>query len=155
VGSDVTGKVRFTALQTGKIDADPDKFLHATLSVDIVSTDRRYPQLIISDQPAPVQEGFGNPNQNSLLVQPIQGPSTRIEVQAIHGLVNGNPWDVNNQADAHVLVRPDTGDSSEYVIAADPAIDRHMGVDRLTRFDVYVSSNRLYFFLDGLPAGCT
>ena len=25
----------------------------------------------------------------------------------------------------------------------------------MTRFDVYVSSDRAYFFLDGAPAGCT
>ena len=30
-----------------------------------------------------------------------------------------------------------------------------MGADRMTRFDVYVSSSRAYFFLDGAPAGCT
>ena len=155
MGSDVTGKVRFTALQTATVDTDPNVFLHATMSVDIVSTDRRYPQLIISDQPAPVQEGLENPDNNTLVFQAIQGPATRIELQAIHGLVNGRMWDVNNQAKNHVLVRPDLSDAANVQIAADPAIDQHMGVDRLTRFDVYVSSNRAYLFLDGLPAGCT
>lgn len=154
-GSDVTGKVRFTALQTANVDSDPNKFLHATMSVDVVSTDRRYPQLIISDQPAPVQEGMENPNGNTLLFQAIQGPATRIELQAIHGLVNGHGWDVNNQAKNHVFVRPDTSQNAEYIIAQDPAIDHHMGQDRMTRFDVYVSSNRVYFFLDGLPSGCS
>jgi hypothetical protein len=154
-GSDVTGKVRFTALQMAKVDADPTKFLHATMSVDIVSTDRRYPQLIISDQPAPVQEGLATPSNNTLLFQAIGGPPTRIELQAIHGLVNGHSWDVNNQAPAHVLVRPDFSNGAASVIAPDEAIDHHMGVDRMTRFDVYVSSERAYFFLDGAPAGCT
>ncbi len=154
-GSDVTGKVRFTARQTANVDPDPTKFLHATMSVDIVSTDRRYPQMIISDQPAPVQEGFSNPNNNSLLFQAIQGPGTRIELQAIHGLVNGHPWDVNNQAPEHVLVQPDFSNHPDAVVAADQPIDEHMGADRMTRFDVYVSSDRAYFFLDGAPAGCT
>ncbi len=110
---------------------------------------------IISDQPAPVQEGFANPSGNSLLLQAIQGPGTRVELQAIHGLVNGHPWDVNNQAPEHVLVRPDFSNNADAVIAPDPAIDEHMGADRMTRFDVYVSSSRAYFFLDGAPAGCT
>jgi hypothetical protein len=154
-GSDVTGKIRFTAMQTAQIDADPTKFLHATMSVDIVSTDRRYPQLIISDQPPPVQEGLSNPNNNTLLFQAIQGPGTRIELQAIHGLVNGHSWDVNNQAPEHVFVQPDFSAGSQSAVEPDAPIDTHMGVDRMTRFDVYVSSAQAYFFLDGVPAGCT
>ncbi len=154
-GSDVTGKVRFTARQLASVDPDPTKFLHATMSVDIVSTDRRYPQMIVSDQPAPVQEGFANPANNTLLFQAIQGPGTRVELQAIHGLVNGHGWDVNNQAPQHVLVQPDFSNNPDAVIAPDAPIDEHMGADRMTRFDVYVSSQRAYFFLDGAPAGCT
>jgi hypothetical protein len=154
-GSDVTGKVRFTARQMASVDADPSRFLHATMSVDIVSTDRRYPQMIISDQPPPVQEGFSNPNGNSLLFQAIQGPGTRIELQAIHGLVNGHSWDVNNQAPQHVFVQPDFSNHADAVIAPDQAVDEHMGADRMTRFDVYVSFDRAYFLLDGAPAGCT
>ena len=72
-GSDVTGKVRFTARQLANVDTDPTRFVHATMSVDIVSTDRRYPQLILSDQPAPVQEGMANPDSNTLLFQAIRG----------------------------------------------------------------------------------
>jgi hypothetical protein len=154
-GSDVTGKVRFTARQLANVDTDPTRFVHATMSVDIVSTDRRYPQLILSDQPAPVQEGMANPDSNTLLFQAIEGPGPRIELQAIHGLVNGHPWDVNNQAPNHVFVQPDFSNNPQTVIAPDQPIDEHMGVDRMTRFDVYVSSQRAYFFLDGAPAGCT
>jgi hypothetical protein len=154
-GSDVTGKVRFTARKLANVDSDPTKFLHATMSVDIVSTDRRYPQLILSDQPAPVQEGLSNPNNNTLLFQAIQGPGTRVELQAIHGLVNGHGWDVNNQAPEHVFVQPDFSNGAQTLIAPDQPIGDHMGVDRMTRFDVYVSSQRAYLFLDGAPAGCT
>src|SRR5262249_51386788 len=111
---DVTGKVRFTALEKATVDTDPAKFLHATVSMDIVSTGRRYTQIILSDQDAPVQEGFANPSNNSLIVQPIGGPSTHIEAQAIHGLVgkdaNAGPWDVNNQAPAHVFIDFDAYD---------------------------------------------
>jgi hypothetical protein len=153
-GQDVTGKMRFTALQKATIDADPNKFLHATMSVDIMSTDRRYPQLIISDQSAPVQEGLTNPNNNTLLIQPIQGPSMRVEAQAIHGLVNGHPWDVNNQAHEHQFINTDVDQMANVVVSTEPPFD-HAGMDRMTRFDVYVSSERTYLFFDGTPAGCT
>lgn len=154
---DTTGKVRFTALQKAQIDADPEKFLHVTMSVDIVSTDRRYPQLIISDQDAPVQEGLNNANQNSLLVQSIIGPSSRIEAQAIHGLVGTGtvgPWDVNNQAPSHAFMDFDNYDVKTGRPPTDPAFE-HSGVDEMTRFDVYVSSSRMYLLFDGKPAGCS
>ena len=156
---DVTGKVRFTALDKAKIDTDPNRYLHATMSVDIVSTDRRYPQLIISDQDAPVQEGFSNPDNNSLIVQSIGGPSSRIEAQAIHGLFGTGampaPWDVNNQAPAHVFIDFDAYDNDGSHRPPTEAALEHSGVDRLTRFDVYVSTSRMYLLLDGTPAGCT
>jgi hypothetical protein len=154
VASDTTGKLRFTARTKGNIDTDPNKYLHATMSVDIVSTDRRYPQLIISDQDAPVQEGFANPNNNSLLVQPIQGPSMRLEIQAFHGLVAGlvGSWDVNNQAPEHRLI-----DYDNYMLDAQPSDPpfEHAGMDRMTKIDVFVSSQRLYAFMDDQPAGCS
>jgi hypothetical protein len=157
---DVTGKVRFTATEKATMDTDPAKYLHTTMSVDIVSTDRRYPQLIISDQDAPVQEGFANPNNNSLLVQSIGGPASRIEAQAIHGLYGAggatpSPWDVNNQFPAHVFLDFDAydGDDSRRPPAL-PAFE-HSGVDRMTKFDVYASSSQVYVFVDDTPAGCT
>jgi hypothetical protein len=153
-GSDVTGKVRFTALRMADVDSNPAKFLHVTMAVDIMSTDRRYPQMIISDQKAPVQEGMSNPNHNTLLVQPIEGPSMRIEAQAIHGLVNGQSWDVNNQAPEHRFIDYDNNVGNDgRPSPAEPPFE-HAGMDRLTRFDVYVSSQRTYVFFDGAPAGC-
>jgi hypothetical protein len=149
-GSDVTGKIRFTALQ--KTTVNPSTFLHVTMSVDIVTTDRRYPQLLISDQDAPVQEGLANANNNTILVQPILGPSMRFETQVIHGLINGKSWDVNNQAPHHAFIDYDT--ASVPTGPTDPPLE-HAGMDRLTTFDVYVSSQRMYAFFDGKPAGCT
>jgi hypothetical protein len=153
-GQDTTGKVRFTALQKANVNSDPTLFLHATMSVDIMSTDRRYPQLIISDQDAPVQEGLAKPNNNTLLIQPITGPSMRIEAQAIHGLVNGSAWDVNNQAPEHRFIDYDMPQAATVTLPTEPPFE-HAGPDRMTKFDVYVSSQRVYLFLDGTPAGCT
>ena len=150
-GQDVTGKVRLTALQKATVQDDPNKFLHVTWSVDIVGTDRRYPQLIVSDQDIPVQSGLANPANNSLLVQSIDGPSMRLEAQAIHGLVNGTPWDINNQAPGHIFL----GGRYDQVIRPTEPLFEHAGMDRMTKFDVYVSSQRLYVLFDGTPAGCT
>jgi hypothetical protein len=122
--------------------------------VNTVGTDRRYPQLIVSDQPEPIQDGFANANSNSLLVQPILGPSMRLEAEAFHGLFNGKPWAVNNQAPEHVLIDYDKGsNSSALVPPADPPFE-HAGMDRMTKYDAYLSSNLLYVFMDGAPAGC-
>ncbi|HEY2408687.1 MAG TPA: hypothetical protein VGI10_21930 [Polyangiaceae bacterium] len=152
-GSDVTGKIRMTARTKGSIDADPNVFLHATMSVNIVSTDRRYPQMIISDQDAPIQESFTNPNNNTVIVQPIQGPSMRLEVQAFHGLVAGlvGSWDVNNQAPEHRLIDYETEG-----VSAQPSDSpfEHAGMDRMTKFDVFLSSSRVYVLMDNQPAGC-
>ncbi len=147
--SDAAGKVRFTARRKATVDPDASKYLHVTLSMDIVSTDRRFPQLIISDQDAPVQEGLANPDNNTLLVQPTQGPPMRFEVQAIHGLVGGKPWDADNEAPEHRFIDPGA--------APLEPVDwpfEHAGMDRLTRFDVYVSSQQIYSFMDGKPSGC-
>jgi hypothetical protein len=93
-----------------------------------------------------------------LIVQSINGPAARIELQAIHGLFGGNgmagPWDVNNQAPAHAFLDFDSYDDSTGRPPTNPAFE-YSGVDRLTRFDVYASSSRLYLLLDGAPAGCT
>ncbi|MEO7036968.1 MAG: hypothetical protein ABI548_23665 [Polyangiaceae bacterium] len=154
-GADVTGKLRITARTKAKIDSDPNKYLHATMSVDIMSTDRRYPQLIISDQNAPVQEGLANAGSNTVLVQPILGPSMRVEVQAFHGIVGGvGPWDVNNQAPEHRLIDYDTQDGTTTFQPNEPPFE-HAGMDRMTKFDVFLSSQRIYVFMDGQPAGCT
>jgi hypothetical protein len=162
-GQDVTGSVRLTAPQKATMAVDPTKFLQITWTVNTVSTGRRYPQLIVSDQPPPVQDGFANANSNTLLVQTRLGPSMLFEVQAFHGLVNGKPWAVNNQSTIHAIIDYDTwsGDfngipssaTGEVIPPADPPFE-HAGIDRMTRYDAYISSGLLYLFMDGAPAGC-
>jgi hypothetical protein len=156
-GQGVTGKVRLSPLEQASIDPDPTKFLHITWSVTMTGSDRRYPQLLVSDRPAPVQEGLADPNNDTLIIQTIQGPSMRIEVQAVHGVLNGIAWDANNQGAFHALVdydNPNQTDGGAPASAPEPPFE-HSGVDRMTRFDAYVSSDRVYLFLDGTPAGCT
>lgn len=148
---DVTGKLRFSALQKANVDADRTKFLHLTWSVDIVGTGRRYPQMIVSDRDAPVQDKFADPDQNTLLIQTIQGPQMRFETQAIHGLAaNGKPWDINNQATSHIFL----GNREDDVMRPSDPIFEHAGMDRITTFDAYISNERLYVYFDGQAAGC-
>jgi hypothetical protein len=161
---DVTAAARFTAPQTATIATDPSKFLEVTWSVNTVSTDRRYPQLIVTDQPTPIEDGFANPNSNNLLIQTKTGPSMLLEVEAFHGLVNGRPWAVNNQAPIHGLIDYDTWittggnptaptGSPQPIPPADPPFE-HAGMDRMTRYEAFISAGELYVFMDGAPAGC-
>ena len=170
VGQDVTAFARYTAPQTANFPSDPSQYLQVTWSVNTVSTDRRYPQLIVSDQPSPVQDGLANPNSNTVLIQTRFGTSMLVEVEAFHGLVNGEPWEVNNQAPPHDLVDYETWNcvdgsncvggnpssptgSAQPIPPADPPFE-HAGMDRMTRYDAFISANQLYLFMDGAPAGC-
>ncbi len=166
VAQDVTGSLRLTAPQQATMNTDPTKFLHVTWSVKTVSTDRRYPQLIISDQPTPVQDGFANANSNTLLIQTKQGPSMILEVEAFSGLVNGKPWAVNNQSPIHGVIDYDTWNGNAAGLPTSPTGSpppippadspfEHAGMDRMTKYDAFVSSSVLYVFQDGAPAGCT
>jgi hypothetical protein len=162
VGQDVTGTLRFTVPKKANVDTDPSKFLKITWSVNTVSTDRRYPQLILTDQSPPVQDDFSNPNSNFLLIQTRFGPSMHVEVQAFHGLVNGKPWAVNNQATMiHNIIDVDgwagnfngTPSTARPIPPAEPPFE-HAGMDRMTKYVAFVSSSTLYLFMDDAPAGC-
>ena len=111
--------------------------------------------MIISDQPAPVQEGLSNPDNNTLLIQPITGPSMRVEAQAIHDACQQDPMG-RQQSIAFPYVLPSGNADNQNnapLTPAEPAFE-HSGADRLTRFDAFVSSKRVYLFMDGGPAGC-
>ena len=142
-GSDVTGKVRFTARQLAKIDPD-QRTSSCTQRCPSISC-RRTVATRSSSSPISLRrfkKGSQNPNGNSLLFQAIGGPANRIELQAIHGLVNGRSWDVNNQAPAHILVQFRTFRTSPFRKRSSrrtsPLIS-HTGQDRMTRFDVFTS----------------
>jgi hypothetical protein len=147
------GKGQFTALKKAQIDADPSKYLHVAFSANSASTLRRYPQLIVSDQDPPSGVGLENPDNNTLIFEPRGGPLVTLLLFAVHGLTNGHPWAVDNPEtqNGHVLDEPDP---SGVPSALDPPFE-HVGADRMTKYDVYVSSSRFYAFLDGKPAGCT
>jgi hypothetical protein len=166
-GQDVTGRLRFSALQTATVASST--YLHVTMSVNTVSSTRRYPQFIVSDQPLPVDctqtfcgggNGIGNANSNSIIVQVFDGPAMQLEAEAFHGLVDGAPWNVNNQAPSHDFVDSDPNGSltDPQFAALSPVADppfEHAGMDRMTKIDAFISTQRMYVFMDGQPAGCS
>jgi hypothetical protein len=167
-GQDVTGRMRFNALQPATVAADA--YLHVTMSVNIVSSDRRYPQLVITDEPLPNDcynqqycgggNGIGTSDSNTIIVQTIGGPSMRFESEIFHGLVSGAPWNVNNQATEHPFLDSDPNNGltdarfAALSTSGDPPFE-HAGMDRMTRWDAFLSTQRMYVFFDGAPAGCT
>jgi hypothetical protein len=144
--ADTNGKIRLTP----KVDAAiaDDTFLHARMDVDTVSTDRRYPQMLISDQPWPVQQNL--PLGNTIVVQTRLGPHSPTQAQIEY--CDHRNWDVNDQCPLwNLYVLED--DAGEF-LAPQVELNGIGGVDRTVLFDVYASTSRVYLFLNGAPYGC-
>jgi hypothetical protein len=143
--ADTNGKFRATPKTLATLSAD--KFVHATAAVDAVSSDRRYPQIWISDQKAPVQDNMMN--GGTIVVQTRGGITSPIvaEIQFCDHRV----WDVNNQCPLWELLR--LNDGTDFLSPREE-INGIDGVDRTILFDVYASTSRVYLFTNGLPYGC-
>jgi hypothetical protein len=140
------GKLRATPKQRATLDGDT--FIHATMEVDAVSSDRRYPQMLISDAEWPVQANL--PTSHTVVVQTrggVGGP-TYGEIQ----FCDERDWDVNNQCPSYDLYVLRDGDTE--FLAPQHEVNGLTGVDRTIVFDAYVSSERVYLFLNGSPHGC-
>jgi hypothetical protein len=148
VAADTPGKFRLTAGKMGEIS--DDKYLYATMEVNAFTTSRRYPQFIISDQPGPVQWNLAN--GSSLVIQTFGEWPYVYEVE----YCDHRPWDVNNQcprADLYHVYEAGSTDSVKSLLPNAEVGDR-TGVDRATHFEIWVSSKRIYTYLDGQPYGC-
>lgn len=150
VAGDTNGKYRITANQMGNMDAST--FLHATMEVDSYSTQRRYPQILISDQPAPVQ--YTLDQGHTLIVQPRSegGPDLDWPLDYQLEICNLRTWDVNNQCplyDFHHL-----GTDAAAKLAPNDEVGEHASVDHRVVWDVYASTKRVYLFLDRRPYAC-
>jgi hypothetical protein len=144
-GADTAGQVRMTAKPTATMTADT--FLHATMGVTTMSSARRYPQIIISDQvdtPAWISTRQGTGGK-FLVLQPINDWPTDLQVQ----VCNGRPWAVNDQCPHFDMfhVSPDK---------LPPVLEmgERASEDGLNRFEIYVSTSKAYVFFDGQPYGC-
>jgi hypothetical protein len=149
------------------------KFLHARMSVDVPSTGRRYPQLMITTakvlNPGDVQPLDSVPLHARLGPMPFDmgappGPDRSIIVQPFGGFHQLNiefcdqrGWGVSAQCPQANIYGNHAGD-----YAAEwkepwlpvPVVGDVAGFDRPVQFDVYASTERVYLFMDEKPAGC-
>ena len=144
--ADTNGKLRITPKARATLAADT--FVHASMEVDMVSTQRRYPQLLISDQDWPVQDNLEK--GSTVLIQTFGGITMPIEGQI--QFCDHRTWDVNNQCPMYDLYRLGEGDAR--FLSPHPEVNGFSGVDRTLRFDLYVSTSRAYLFTGGKPYGC-
>jgi hypothetical protein len=140
VSADVNGKIRLTAQK--KATLSRDTFLHVTMEVDIIATPRRYPQILISDQAAPVQANLVH--GKTLIVQPKDSTPTLMQVQ----ICDHRHWEVNDQCP----MLP-TLSAAVQPVARVPA--ELAGTDYSAKLDVYVSTQRVYLFMNDAPYSCT
>jgi hypothetical protein len=151
-GADRTGKFRLTPLQKANLAAG--SYVHATMEVDAFSTERRYPQILISTADAPVQTINVAPNldnmtnASTLVVQAFDSWPTRVDIQAC---IN-RTWDVNGQCPRY---KSDWAtDFSTQAQPPAPVIGELETGDKRVRFDVWASTSKVYFMIDGKPAAC-
>jgi hypothetical protein len=144
--ADTGGKFRLTPKQKANMDAST--FLHVTMEVNMVSTGRRYPQILISDQDAPVQ--YNMPNGNTLIVQTFSDWPNTYEVQ----VCDHRDWDVNNQCPEYETFRVESSSGDVQSLAPVPEVGELSGSDHRVAFDVYASTKRVYLFLEKQPYAC-
>ena len=149
---DTNGKYRLTAKQKAKMDSST--FLHVTMEVDAYTTARRYPQILISDQEAPVQ--YGLVNGHTVVVQPFGEIGQDIDWPIDYQIevCNLRTWDVNNQCPVYDLYHLKDGSGATVHLAPNDEVGEHASVDHRVVFDVYASTQRTYLFLDGKAYAC-
>ncbi|HLK37278.1 MAG TPA: hypothetical protein VKU41_11040, partial [Polyangiaceae bacterium] len=153
VSGDVNGKYRLTPKQKGTVSAD--SFLHVTMEADAYSTGRRYPQFLVSDQDIPVQ--YNLPNGHTLVIQtraPGAGIPANYPVNYELQICNKRNWDVNNQCPVYDLYHINDSSGNALHIAPGDEVGEHASVDHRIQFDAYISSQRVYLFLDNQPYAC-
>jgi hypothetical protein len=152
VGADTNGKYRLTALQ--KATMNDATYLHATMEVDGVSSTRRYPQLIISDQDIPVQYNLASGHSLVVQLRALTTPMYDYPVNYELQICSLRTWDVNNQCPGYDLYDRVGSDGAILGTLPGDEVSEHVTADRRTLFDVYASTQRVYLFLDGQPYAC-
>jgi hypothetical protein len=140
---DTNGKVRIQPKQAAQLN--DATFIHATMSIDSVTTHRRYPQMLVSDQTYPVQENMQK--GNTVVVETISSWPPELQIQVCDHAM----WDVNAQCPHYNLFRQDAADTP---VPPVPYLGEHTTTDRTNLYDFYVSTSRAYIFFDGQPYGC-
>jgi hypothetical protein len=135
-------------------------YLHVVLEASSFTTDRRYPQIIVSQQDLLTSQWLlADSNDTNPAVQPVlilqpfdQGDKT-LEIQ----LCNGRPWDVNNQCPSFQLEKLDPTPGQQSATARftpHPELFDHLQDDDSARYDLYLSTEKAYVLFEGQPYGC-
>jgi hypothetical protein len=151
VGADVGGKFRMTPNTKANLAADT--YLHITMEASSFTTARRYPQIFVSDAEPPVQ--WNLPTANTVVIETFPDQDAiNWPAALVMQICDHRPWEVNDQCPAADLyrLRADTGEVT--FLGATPEVSELTGIDRSTRFDVYMSTKRTYLFADNKPYGC-
>ncbi len=145
--ADTNGKLRITPKARGTLTSD--SFLHASMEVDIVSTNRRYPQIFVSNAEVPVQQTMKD--KQTVVVETIGGINSPVAVEL--QFCDQQEWDVNMQCPRFDIQKLKDAQGNEF-LSPRPEVTGWMGVDRTVRFDTYVSTSRVYVYANGQPYGC-
>jgi hypothetical protein len=147
-----------------------DDYLHVTMSSDIASSFRRYPQIFISDTPIDPDTFMGQtrvitarfgpytfemlpPGPYHTIVVQVFGPSPELQVE----FCDQRGWGVSDQCPrANIYGFHAGSELSDWTAPwlPVPVLGEHVGLDRPVKFDVYASSERVYVFVEDKPAGC-
>jgi hypothetical protein len=149
---DTNGKFRLTANQ--KANMDSSNFLHVTMEVDGYSTSRRYPQILISDQDAPIQYTLDKGHTIIAQLRAQINSSIDYPVEYQLQVCNMRSWDVNNQCPVYDLYHVKDASGKTIRLAPNDEVGEHTSADHRILFDVYASTQRTYLFLDGQPYAC-
>jgi hypothetical protein len=146
--ADTNGKVRMT-VRKAKGNIASGSFMHATMEVNSVSSARRYPQLIVSDQDAPVQ--YNLIHGRSLLLQVFQDYPAQVDLE----ICDHVDWDVNLQCPRFIFRQRLNSSGAVTGINPMPEADSFLAaVDAPTKFDLYVSTTRAYILVNDKPYAC-
>ena len=148
-----------------------DTYVHGTMRADMASTNRRYPQMWITDTPLgdPAKElTYKVPFSERLGPRPFEmlppGPYHTIVAQTFGGspelqiqFCDLRGWGVSEQCPkANIYGYPagEANATSKDPWLPLPVVGDYIGMDRLVKFDVYASTDRVYLFVEDKPAGC-
>lgn len=139
IAAGVHAMVRLTPHQQADLSGG---YLHVRTELDVVTTMVRYPQILISDQVAPVQDNLAN--GTTLIVQPVGYAPSYVQVQICDHVA----WEPGTQCPTVPLLPTD-------LAPAAPMPAERAGEDAVIRLDIHLSSQRLFLRVDEQPFACT
>jgi hypothetical protein len=160
-----------TARNAGARIASAD-YLHVTMSADIASTGRRYPQIFITNAPADLDKYTNGAHTHTITARlgpyPFEsappGPFQTILVQVFGAtpelqveFCDQRGWGVSQQCPRANIYGFHAGtESPSWTLPwlPVPIMGNYAGMDRPVKFDVYASTERVYVFVEDRPAGC-